>query len=79
MSEWHPIDTAKRSIKEPDIILFARFEDQGGGFIEDIRIGRWVSCTGPHGLIDGWESDEGVHPEGYFSYWMPLPASPNKP
>lgn len=75
---WQPIETATKDHKAPDIILFARWADQGCGYIEDIRIGRWVSGAGPNASLEGWESDEGIHADGYFSFWMPLPTPPSR-
>ena len=78
---WRTIDTAKQDIKAPDILLYHHSYDQIGRLVEYHAVGRWVSCTGPNGLLDGWEDHEGVHPEGFFTHWKPLdaPALPAAP
>jgi hypothetical protein len=46
---------------------------------DDGYSGEWyvILSYDPQGYMDfKWQSDEGYHPIGFFTHWMPLPEPP---
>ena len=71
--DWKPIGTAKQGIREPEILLYGSYLYPGDMKVTEYwYVGRWASCTGPNALVDGWETSDGIHADGFFSHWAPL-------
>lgn len=67
MSEWRPIETAKRD--GTHVLLYTTSFN-----------GEWLTIEGwyfssPKEIDDGWETEFGFH--GEPTHWMPLPSPPD--
>jgi hypothetical protein len=65
VSDWKPIASAPRDGTE----FLACYTGE---------LGIWFRVAEYSGNPQSpWEDDEGMHPEGFFTHWQPLPTPPS--